>query len=426
MILDHRSAPADIARAIKENLPKLLVLHFDVNETLLISDAAGGDTHAESLNKIIAKSAFCRIPLDQQHLPLREVVPEQWMDGSPIVNDGDLNDVVGESCWQNLHTDWEWPTGCCPYYKTSFKKHAKMFTEHPHGRSFKPIRDAIKEKMRVFGSSKGDRLLQESYVDRRISHDGTDHYILPAFFECLYQLLSGDNSKYIQRIRIVIRTFGSDLSEIKDAINAFAEGRHPYYPDFQCPELVLLDKCLFRGRWVNNSCGDISLVDYQLNEWTSGDTDYDTPVEKLTGRLVAKGDKAVTELIEGKDDAGFQISSSIEMNEENCSIICGIQDDYNHWFKNHYAPSAGKPVWIRVQESGAHHVFFDDNIHNDASDSIVSVRSELEKQPRMFRSLSGEEILQTHGKHIVRVPTVEPSLYQGWFLSKILTSLKQI
>ena len=37
-----------------------LFLHFDINETILIGDPAGGDTVTECLNKIIAKSAFVR------------------------------------------------------------------------------------------------------------------------------------------------------------------------------------------------------------------------------------------------------------------------------------------------------------------------------------------------------------------------------
>jgi hypothetical protein len=38
-------------------LPKL-VLHFDVNETILLVDEAGGDTFEDCLNKIICKTAL--------------------------------------------------------------------------------------------------------------------------------------------------------------------------------------------------------------------------------------------------------------------------------------------------------------------------------------------------------------------------------
>jgi len=37
-----------------------LVLHFDINETILLGDDAGGDSRIDSLNKMLAKSAFCQ------------------------------------------------------------------------------------------------------------------------------------------------------------------------------------------------------------------------------------------------------------------------------------------------------------------------------------------------------------------------------
>lgn len=37
---------------------RLLVLHFDVNETILIGDEAGGDSFDDTLNKALAKAAL--------------------------------------------------------------------------------------------------------------------------------------------------------------------------------------------------------------------------------------------------------------------------------------------------------------------------------------------------------------------------------
>ena len=35
-----------------------LVLHFDVNETIMVADPAGGDSFEDVLNKMLAKTAF--------------------------------------------------------------------------------------------------------------------------------------------------------------------------------------------------------------------------------------------------------------------------------------------------------------------------------------------------------------------------------
>ena len=43
-----------------------LVLHFDINETILVGDEAGGDTREDCLNKMICKSAFVLIDDGQE------------------------------------------------------------------------------------------------------------------------------------------------------------------------------------------------------------------------------------------------------------------------------------------------------------------------------------------------------------------------
>lgn len=426
-----------------DDLPSLLVIHFDVNETLLVEDAAGGDSAEESLNKIIAKSAFCRIPEDQRTLPLREVKPTHWMDGTPMdggdddADNGD-RDVIG---WSNMYTKWNWPEYCCPYYKTSYKKNAKVFTEHPHGKMFVGVKDAIRKKLLIDEEYNYDNINNNDDdlgggIDERISHDGIHHFLLPAFFECLYRLLKDDEVNQ-QKIRIVIRTFGSDLAAIADAINAFGEGKHPYFPNFRCSRLKLDRTLMYRGRWKKVKDSDRESISYQLTAWSDKDTDYDTSVDDLNGEVVAFGDENVLDIIEGRK------------RDSPCSdsIVCGIQDDYNFWHSHKYAPSAGKPVWIRSKNKDIQHIFFDDNIHNSAEDSIVSVRQEEKSSqvddldndidPRQtsstinlrntnFRSLSGSEIIGVQGRCLVRVPTVEPCLTQTWFLSQIFHCLNMV
>ena len=40
--------------------PPRLVLHFDLNETIMVTDAAGGDDFNACLNKMVAKSVFLK------------------------------------------------------------------------------------------------------------------------------------------------------------------------------------------------------------------------------------------------------------------------------------------------------------------------------------------------------------------------------
>jgi len=116
--------------------------------------------------------------------------------------------------------------------------------------------------------------------------------------------------------------------------------------------------------------------------------------------------------------------------------ICAIRDDYDFWSQNHCQPHTGKPIWIDQRcsnlddKNGAplhyHSIYFDDNIENDAYDSIGAVRWRGEwiyhnqfKALNEFVSLKGEDICKLQGRNFVRVPTIEPILSWDWFLEKI-------
>merc|ERR1712070_151891 len=101
---------------------------------------------------------------------------------------------------------------------------------------------------------------------------------------------------------------------------------------------------------------------------------------------------------------GHRTSPRSQVTDENLALgmIQGHRDrngvfacmDHYEWWRDHgYIPSSGKPVWIVEDEAEEfHHIFFDDNIHNDPSDSIVAVR--VRKQgSEAFVPLTGEQTL---------------------------------
>ena len=105
-----------------------------------------------------------------------------------------------------------------------------------------------------------------------------------------------------------------------------------------------------------------------------------------------------------------------------------VADDW--WNARGCAPFAGKPLWLTLEHSGGdggdggdggewRHIFFDDNIHHDANDSIVAVRAR--KSPSApFAPVSGEATIALHGSVLMKVPTVRPILDHQWFLEMIL------
>jgi hypothetical protein len=330
-----------------------LVLHFDINETILIGDDAGGDTSEDCLNKILAKSAFVRIPGGPPYNYDRteSVEPTEWWDGTPI-----LEKYSNEAKPPPLVTEWEWPLGCCPYYRTKLKTRAKSFVSH-QGSIYRELYDQIKEKL-------NDDRRESSIVA-----------LLPALFTTIVALSESSSHCFT----IVFRTMGSDLSDVAKAINAFVTGNHPAYPDFRNERLVIGPEQLVQGRWRKESDGNTVYELFQDDE------------------VVASGDNQVLEFLHSNS-------------------VCGIQDDYPFWKKHNHEPWAGKPIWISSDRS-YHHLLFDDNIHNLEHDSIASIR--FQTPDGTFATLTSRDILQQHGVHLVRVPAVEPILYPHWFLDMI-------
>jgi hypothetical protein len=367
-------------------LPKHLVVHFDINETVLVGDDAGGDTREDSLNKILAKSAFVRIPTtgDDETPQLLgksmddddQVVPTHWWDGS-LIGDGEMKSPPP------LYTGWNWPPGCCPYYRTAFKKRAKQFVHTADGKPYEALYHEM-ERLIAFPQDSDDAAADA--LPPILFH------LLPALFHTLQTTRSNDTQP---RVTFCFRTFGSDLPEIADAVTAFARGQHPNYPGQVQPELELPRAKLVRGRWktvTESSDGSKPTMLYQLLDY------HDDTI------LVASGDDEIVQFLES-------------------NIMCGIQDDYEFWAANEWEPWAGKPVWVPSTSDQVQHVLLDDNIHNLPNDSIASVRRQQQSgggdSSTAYETLSGPEIQEMQGLHLIRVPTIEPILNPNWFVEQL-------
>lgn len=89
--------------------------------------------------------------------------------------------------------------------------------------------------------------------------------------------------------------------------------------------------------------------------------------EMSTGRDVDDEDEVAAELSGGRcHDVGEQAVAGAPR------VSCRVVNDDYHWWKNRqYLPAAGKPLHVTLADEAAHPIFFDDNIHPRADDSIV-------------------------------------------------------
>lgn len=94
-----------------------LVIHFDLNETIVVEDLAGGDSVNDCLNKILAKNALIKRNLT--------AAPKFWWDCTEIMRSGWEQKQIPPA----LFDGWQWPLDCESYYKAC-KSKSKTFTSH--------------------------------------------------------------------------------------------------------------------------------------------------------------------------------------------------------------------------------------------------------------------------------------------------------
>jgi len=444
-----------------------LFLHFDVNETILIGDPAGGDSVEECLNKIIAKSAFVsKKAVEVVDHGLNDAVsstnnieknndgnnvealkrspssgnisdassthylePTHWWNGLPLHSTNNESDHDGETSIPPppLYTGWTWPPQTCPYYRTNYKGFAKQFTNSSHGRMYRPLYEHLCLKL-------GLNRHQDTGEATTLEGEERDVFknFLPAFFNALQHYFpstscsdsnSGNSnhststtpSKNVpppSQVTLVLRTFGTDLPRVAKCISEFAKGNHPSYPDYYNTDLILEESDLLCSGWTyldKGNSGKKELI-YELH-----------PAANDSNKNTISGDEQVLNYLQSKS-------------------IVGIQDCYPFWRDQNHAPWAGKPVWARTTTADAacsrsqhnhHHILLDDNIHNDPNDGAGGIRipnidisdgncttTTMPKTPS-YVSLHGNEALGMHGKHLIRVPTIRPLLEDDWFVRQI-------
>lgn len=344
--------------------PARLVLHLDINETILLGDDAGGDSRHDTVQKMIAKSAFCQLPDTDKKKSntwedTQQAEPTRWWDGQ---------EMGQETSRPPLYTGWTWPPGCCPYYRTNYKSLSKQFVSRHHGKLYQPILDEC---------------------ERQLAKSDCSSHLLPAFYQTLNYLIELNDKEQSEGNRIpvtlVFRTFGSDIDEIAKLLTKYAR-------EVKCPWLELTPEKLYQGRWKELNDGSVT---YQL--WNTKETE-----------LIASGDDEILQLL----DSGF---------------VFGIRDDYNYWEANEWYPTAGKPVWVpsyKKQSCYSHHLLFDDNIHNLPNDGIACLRKQVLPDEK-FVTVDGKMMHEeSQGVHLIRVPTIEPVLNPRWFVEKIKAARK--
>ncbi|XP_047219944.1 uncharacterized protein si:dkey-32e6.3 [Girardinichthys multiradiatus] len=175
---------------------KKLILHMDLNNTILVSDTVTGQGTVAALDYFLTTVTWGKM---------------------------------------SKHGKWEWLSDSASLYPpcSDASSYYSQFGRLPGftsvaGRRFRGLLDEHLELLRWPQGIKEDRQLSVKGEDGQLYH-----WILPSFFQLIRDLAQEG-----REFAIVFRTFGTDLPRVLRAMSrAVKEGAHPLFPDL--PELKL-------------------------------------------------------------------------------------------------------------------------------------------------------------------------------------------
>lgn len=290
------------------------MLNFDVNKTIIMKDSISNKTADDIVNEIISDASWGR------------EIDGKW---------------VLETSEPSVHR----PNAELISYVEYLEQNV----------------DDKKQRNQLTGSftmegQPGEKFAEHAGVLRKglRNADGTDVRVIHAFFEVMI---------YLKRIgrsfTLVFRTFGEDLAEVAEELNAFCEGRHPHNPGMRFdgsdgePDYRLPRDDKTRFGTFHRSDDSMSLIMGTLEQ--PGEGKYKNCEDSSHHFYDGWPDVDIT-------TGAMQVMTRLEEMTARPGTL-GLRDYFQHW-KSHGRSSKGGKVFFvdRHLRTNTHSVFFDDNI----------------------------------------------------------------
>ncbi|TRY90628.1 hypothetical protein DNTS_003696 [Danionella cerebrum] len=184
------------ASSVPRKFSRRIVLHFDLNNTILVSDAVTSQGTVAALEYFLSTVTWGRVTKGRW----------EWLSDDPSLL---------QPC-----------EGAVTFY-SQFGR-VPGFTSAGPGRRFRRLLEQHLEFLRWPSELPADKELTVKGEDGKLYH-----WILPSFFQMLMDLASQG-----VKFSVVFRTFGTDLPRVLTAVkNAVEDGSHPLFPDLPALKL---------------------------------------------------------------------------------------------------------------------------------------------------------------------------------------------
>lgn len=332
--------------------PKL-VIHLDINGTLMPADPIKAQHVSSMLNIHLSKQAFVR------ESDSGEIV---WWNGCPF-HEGEEPPPLLPQYRYNCHIREHYKEddmlsspghiegGSKSFQIVDYRSAITLdcgcddFTHHPNpGHVYGPELSNLMDTLEWKYPTEPVHSDIVSALTLPVDGNRKMNIFVPSFLSLvkwLDRIEKLDNShpeKIFDGFVLVIRTFGSDIPRLIPAFRLIAQGIHPDLP---------IEGCLENPSWFGS-----------LSPSTSGHVMKLENCDESDQSLEISGARGIMNFFESLS------SRSVVM----------VNDDYDWWKDHGFNPMYGKPIFIDLERiDQVRHFLLDDNVNMDPNDSIASV-----------------------------------------------------
>ncbi|CUG89444.1 Hypothetical protein, putative [Bodo saltans] len=329
-------------------LKRTLVLHMDINRTIIQTDPAGGKTLDDVLNSNVASRVF----------------------GGNVNGDFEPSEGRFESV-ETAHGGMSYADYVDEVVKIPDSMQSGTAAEKRA--AWKEVSASRRQLLHSFtssgsvGSAFSDKVEEQRAALAETLDRG--YHIVPSFFRLVNQL-----SELEWPFMVIFRTFGNDISKVLDEWDLFLEGKHL---------LLAAGPILAAMRGRTRQCGAL----YRCEQGMAIVWNRSTPIP------VASNDVDTTSMtpceyvatVDGVRDAHnvsfHALYDELMANAKQGGGVLGLIDYYYYWSQHAEHRSAGKVFPVDETPNAPFQIFFDDNIFIGDPSSIVDLRDAITGEP---------------------------------------------
>eukprot|EP01084_Bolivina_argentea_P078983 143333_1 len=386
-----------------------LILHFDINKTIVMSDAVQGKGLKGVINDGISECSWGQV-YNINNCPSNYIYNKSFIINNQIWKPISPYTITPIQPNNNLISFMSWIKQQHPYPNNKTDQIIKHKRRSYTLRFIELFNNQINEISETYINTYNQMLTK-----METGNNGKPIYIIPAFWNCIHDLI-----KYKRSFSIIFRTFGTDIHDVMEAFNIFCRKYGYDGTQNNIPNLLL-------------ETANIGTINCDMKNGKS-------LIIGIKGRNPMDRTKEITNMSLNEfykmDRMKWYYDKQSEMKDENIKILCNeehiyeyikneslkyktmmFSDDYLWWSIHGENSDGGKMFILDDNDKNIHQMFFDDNFEFDRA-GIVDVRKLNVDNGKVC--VSDQQWNKLKMKHLCKAEPVELMLNDNYFIEHIV------